>query len=102
MSFSRKTSVKIGVEPEVTSDSDVSGEGFEHRICSPWRNDPRFALAQSELKQARQIADRQPVGRDIGSDWSAIGFGSWSRLLADSGSRRQFASMNLRIEMWSV
>src|SRR6516164_7801365 len=27
---------------------------------------PRVAIARSELKQARQIADRRPVGRDIG------------------------------------
>jgi hypothetical protein len=32
--FHGKTSVKIGVEPEVTFDSGISGQGFEHRICS--------------------------------------------------------------------
>ena len=35
MSFSRKTSVKIGVEAEATFGGDASEQGFEHRICSP-------------------------------------------------------------------
>jgi len=58
MSFSRKTSVKIGVGPEAAFDGDVLGKGFEHRICSLGRNDPH------RLSLDRAFSRRGSVARD--------------------------------------